>query len=106
LSNASKKEFILSVIQNLRIRNKLLLITGASLFVIIAIAITMLRPCHQPAEEKKLLVKNAVETAHGMVAYYHGCRVGAMCQEAARNAAMGALKPFAMAEQSISGSTT
>ena len=82
------------IIQNLKIRSKLLLIALSSLAVIIAVAITMLLSLRASLmEEKKLLVKNVVETAYGTVKFYHGlAESGVMTQEAARNAAIEAIK--------------
>jgi methyl-accepting chemotaxis protein len=82
------------IIQNLKIRNKLLLIALSSFAVIIAVAITMLFSLRTSLmEEKKLLVRNVVETAYGTVSFYHGlAESGIMSQEAARTASIAVLK--------------
>jgi len=82
------------IIQNLKIRNKLLLIALSSLAVIIAVALTMLLSLRTSLmEEKQLLVKDVVETAHGTIKFYHAlAESGAMSQEAARTAAIAAIK--------------
>lgn len=86
---------------NMKLQNKLRIIVGIALISLLLMGVTSALSLKKNLmEEKKLKTRHVVETATGMVAYYHKLfKDGKMQEQAAKTAAIGALRALRYEEK-------